>query len=1265
MSFDKAGTYYLIACGENSNYMDSPLVMTLLKVVVKEADPTPKVRINETGYALPEDDGHDYAEKKGFSYSVGEEATPLTVSVESSVEGGEYSYQWYKTQSKKSNGGTLLEREATCIPDTSKPTSKGYYYKCKVTYKLNGKTYTAWSDVDTNPYIYVKASEAQAPQISSQPDSASYFMGESPAPLKITAKVTDGGSLSYQWYKNDKESAEGGEAVSGETKKSFTPPAPEKSGKTYYYCEVTNTLQKFKKTVASEVACVEFRNVEEAIGGAFEGKGTEKEPYLLSDAEDFETLASKVKDEGIGFKGIYFKITNDIEMPKDWDGIGYDTKKGSNGANLKPFSGNIDGDGHNLTFAFGSKPLFNYVREASVKNIDIYAPYIPYNGLVANYKVDYGSAGSGTGVATIDIESVTVKAGSVIKGSGFIGGYASGQNTINILDCEIEKGVKIGWDAEKNQPAGESRIGSFGGDFNGTVKNSVSAAEVYGVDYVGGIVGGKGQTVGDYAFYNCSFTGKITATGKFAGGIAGGGYSGAKWGVSSAPNTACATIENCYVSAEISGGASVGGVFGGEEGSVQNWSDSYVRNNLFVGKITATEGKAGGIIGRMNSLNAKNIIENNYYAESSAKSGIGSVGYIDTNCENHETESGAQYFDTSKDFGSQEKPSGAPRANHNRTDDPMGDDKEKLAAGVTKEQLASGEITEALNKGEGSLKNWVQGETFPELDDGVTESKLEISGEYKSSYNLGEDLDLSGAEIKVIYSDKNEKTIDWTELKIEGYDKDARGVQTVKLSYGAASATIEVTVLTPETGKITVYLSVLGDAPHGDDGGVHTLADGNLSAWIDKTAYKVDANATVLDVIAKAAEQKGLTFKNESGSYITEVTYNGQTVGELTNGNMSGWMFALNGIYGDLSVDKQFLEDGDEIIFHYTDDYSREYNSSETNADEIIAMIDALPDIEKLTLEDAAKDAYYDSLVKVLKNNGSAKLDKNKSTENSRTVLALTAIGRDASSVAGYNLLEPLTDMNYLKRQGINGVIFALIAFDSHDYKIPQSNARNAQVTRELLTEEILAAQLEDGGFALAGEKADADMTAMALQALAPYADDSKVKAAIDAALDCLSDMQSADGGFRSWDSDSSESCSQVIIALAALGIDPAADARFIKNGNSVMDALLGFHTGEGFEHIAGGGVNQMATEQAYLAMAAYARMADGQTSLYDMTDIKLTASPDDGNNGNIGGGGTTEETKPEKTGDENNLGAWIALTLIGGAGALALKRKKEEDNAA
>ena len=233
------------------------------------------------------------------------------------------------------------------------------------------------------------------------------------------------------------------------------------------------------------------------------------------------------------------------------------------------------------------------------------------------------------------------------------------------------------------------------------------------------------------------------------------------------------------------------------------------------------------------------------------------------------------------------------------------------------------------------------------------------------------------------------------------------------------------------------------------------------------------------------------------------------------------------------------------------------------------------------------------------------RLDHAKSTENSRIILGVTAARGDVTDIGGVNLLEGLTDMAFVSYQGLNGPIWALIALDCGGYEIPDAQPGEEQTTREALIRLLLRERKADGGWCFSGDASDADMTAMALTALAPYRERGEVAEAIEGALQCLSEMQLENGCFASWGSENSESCAQVIVALTALGIDPQKDARFLKNGRSVLDALCDFVLDDGFYHSAElVEVNGMATEQAYYALTAYARFRDGKSRLFDMTEL-------------------------------------------------------------
>ena len=228
-------------------------------------------------------------------------------------------------------------------------------------------------------------------------------------------------------------------------------------------------------------------------------------------------------------------------------------------------------------------------------------------------------------------------------------------------------------------------------------------------------------------------------------------------------------------------------------------------------------------------------------------------------------------------------------------------------------------------------------------------------------------------------------------------------------------------------------------------------------------------------------------------------------------------------------------------------------------------------------------------------------LDERKYTEYSRVILALTAMGKDPTNVAGYNLLTPLGDYDKTIFQGINGPIVALLALDSGDYEVPVNSEAEVQATREMYVDYILEQELDNGGWSFSGGSLDVDITAMALQALAKYQDREDVKLATDRALDALSQQQNENGGFATSGADSSESLAQVITAFAELGID-INDERFVKEGNAVVDALLHFRTDDkGFAHILEGNSDAMATEQAFYALVSLNRVQSGQSSLYRM----------------------------------------------------------------
>lgn len=245
-------------------------------------------------------------------------------------------------------------------------------------------------------------------------------------------------------------------------------------------------------------------------------------------------------------------------------------------------------------------------------------------------------------------------------------------------------------------------------------------------------------------------------------------------------------------------------------------------------------------------------------------------------------------------------------------------------------------------------------------------------------------------------------------------------------------------------------------------------------------------------------------------------------------------------------------------------------------------------------------EGYYDRLCAAVKEKKGV-LHEKKYTEYSRVILALTAMGKDPSDVAGYNLLQPLADQKQTVFQGVNGAAYALLALDSGCYEVPEAPDAEMQASRDSYIAWIMEKEVPEGGWGFDGKTADTDITSMVLQALAKYRDREDVAAAVERAVVCLSE-QYRNGTLVSQSTCSSETYSQLIVALTELGIS-VEDERFVAEEKTLLDQLLTYRTEEGgFRHtMQETKANLMATEQAFYAMVAIDRMEQGKTSLYRM----------------------------------------------------------------
>lgn len=408
---------------------------------------------------------------------------------------------------------------------------------------------------------------------------------------------------------------------------------------------------------------------------------------------------------------------------------------------------------------------------------------------------------------------------------------------------------------------------------------------------------------------------------------------------------------------------------------------------------------------------------------------------------------------------------------------------------------------------------------------------------------------------------------------------------------------------------------------------------------------KANEDPTAWDAVKACLDSAKYTYTG-SGAYIKSITdAAGHTLKEKGDGKSSGWMFGIavkggNETLPKTTLDNTYLKDGDTLRLFFTDTYipldptdpavpgaevpgfdeayagAKAYIQSAASAPVVSYLFGEWAVLgqarAKVPLSEAYIAAYYEKVVAYVKANiGSdgilrAPDDKNTPviTDNERIALALTAIGKDPANVGGKNLLTALQNKDIMKvtdtsNTDINGLVMGLLALNSRNYTSDTS----------WLVQAILGQQNADGSWSASADTkpaSDVDMTAMALQALAPYYKDGgneTVNTAVEKALNWLS------GKYRSG-YDSSESCAQVVIALSALNLDANTDARFTKTVEgktlSVLGNLLQYRVAEngGFKHqFADKAVNEMATEQALCAMAAYARFTEKANALYDMTD--------------------------------------------------------------
>ncbi len=442
------------------------------------------------------------------------------------------------------------------------------------------------------------------------------------------------------------------------------------------------------------------------------------------------------------------------------------------------------------------------------------------------------------------------------------------------------------------------------------------------------------------------------------------------------------------------------------------------------------------------------------------------------------------------------------------------------------------------------------------------------------------------------------------------------------------------------------------------NGGTLAFAEGNQATLIVvgdsqkkvilcPTVVNIDPNENAYDMLKKALGDKvTATASSFDGKpYVTGI----DGLKEFDDGQQSGWLYEINGKSAQVGASDYLVKNNDVIAYRYTLDWGNDLQKQSVN-DSIKAFggctnqsssgssdsstqaptkdpgqsvvpssfDEALNKAITFTLNNGIQSDWQAIALTRAKNDVSSEMKNSylqqltdrvqtsgrlKGTYLASTILAINAVGGDATNIAGQNLVSKL--YNDASIGDIYSYAYALLALDSNDYTIPNDALWN----QDKLISAILKAQVTPGKWA-----DDPDTNAMVLMALASHKDNPDVANAIKPAVDLLKGMQLPDGGFQSFNNENSNSAAVVVTALSMLGIDPNG-SDFTKT-NSALQNLITFQLSDGgFKWVSSDTANNsMSFDQAFYALVQYKYFLDGKGSIFHWTTAPTTPS-NPGNN--------------------------------------------------
>lgn len=417
-----------------------------------------------------------------------------------------------------------------------------------------------------------------------------------------------------------------------------------------------------------------------------------------------------------------------------------------------------------------------------------------------------------------------------------------------------------------------------------------------------------------------------------------------------------------------------------------------------------------------------------------------------------------------------------------------------------------------------------------------------------------------------------------------------------------------------EKEKIVVYVAAEGKNASGS------------AVEMGKTAVQLDEGAVAEDAIKAALDKSAYkdNYKISTSAWGDSL----DSISDLNMYNVGNdwyyWSFCVNGQYANLGISSQKVNDNDKISLIYSydnyntsaacfnDDTSKNpegfsaYSEKAKKAQDVLAqkIYDTtfkggkyVPGVEdssglytvfSLARAGFKADKFYDSVyAKVKAQLGAIKTstgkfydDTNKkyvsqesilkdgaaSQTYAKIALCVTALGKDASNVNGFNLIEKLADKSVYEASSIySRETTILMAIDSKNYELPTGD--NYLTRAELVNK---TAADTDAQIATSIDWKSIDSAVMQIQPLYAYqtkdvdgVDKAAVKKACDKVLNFMYNMQGADGKYGDSQSASNAwTTAQVMITAGLFGIDAATEENgtdFIKNGVTLYDDALAF----------------------------------------------------------------------------------------------------------